>query len=191
MKKGKNTKGKIVSAAWDLFYDQGYENTTIDEIVEQSGTSNGSFYHYFESQDASLNSPSYLFDEKYEELAENISEDDNAFDTLIYLNQELFDMIDNKVDHDLVARLYSSQIVIKSERSLMDSSRVYYKLIRQIVSRGREKGQIGTDMTVNEIVRYYAMCERAIIIEWCLAGYTFSLKNYASETLPKMLETIK
>ena len=42
-KKNRNTKGKIVSAAWDLFYRQGYENTTVEEIIEESGTSRGSF----------------------------------------------------------------------------------------------------------------------------------------------------
>lgn len=42
-KSSKNTKGKIVSAAWQLFYQQGYDDTTIDEIVEASGTSKGLF----------------------------------------------------------------------------------------------------------------------------------------------------
>ncbi|MBQ1351136.1 MAG: TetR/AcrR family transcriptional regulator, partial [Oscillospiraceae bacterium] len=51
-KKGRNTKGKIVTAAWDLFYKQGYADTTIDEIIEASGTSKGSFYHYFKSKDS-------------------------------------------------------------------------------------------------------------------------------------------
>ena len=32
-KKNRNTKGKIVSAAWKLFYRQGYDDTTIDEII--------------------------------------------------------------------------------------------------------------------------------------------------------------
>ena len=41
-KKTKNTKGKIISAAWKLFYDQGYDDTTIDEIIAESGTSKGS-----------------------------------------------------------------------------------------------------------------------------------------------------
>ena len=36
-KTSRNTKGKIVSAAWQLFYRQGYDDTTIDEIVEASG----------------------------------------------------------------------------------------------------------------------------------------------------------
>mgnify|MGYP001661463773 CR=1 FL=1 len=49
-KKAKTTKKKIVSAAWKLFYEQGYDNTTVDDIVEESGTSKGSFYHYFEGK---------------------------------------------------------------------------------------------------------------------------------------------
>ena len=38
-KNSRNTKGKIVSAAWQLFYQQGYDDTTVEEIVEASGTS--------------------------------------------------------------------------------------------------------------------------------------------------------
>ena len=64
----KNTKGKIINAAWDLFYEQGYEYTTVEEIIEKSGTSKGSFYHYFEVKDALLGSLSYIFDEEYEKL---------------------------------------------------------------------------------------------------------------------------
>lgn len=30
-KQPRNTKGKIISAAWKLFYEQGYDDTTIDE----------------------------------------------------------------------------------------------------------------------------------------------------------------
>jgi len=59
----RNTKGKIINAAWDLFYEQGYENTTVEEIIDKSGTSKGSFYHYFEGKDALLGSLSYIFDE--------------------------------------------------------------------------------------------------------------------------------
>ena len=38
-KNSKNTKGKIVTAAWKLFYEQGYDNTTVEEIIDESGTS--------------------------------------------------------------------------------------------------------------------------------------------------------
>lgn len=39
----RNTRGKIVNAAWKLFYEQGYEDTTVEEIIELSRTSKGSF----------------------------------------------------------------------------------------------------------------------------------------------------
>ena len=68
----RNTKGKIIVAAWKLFYEQGYDDTTIEEIIEESGTSKGSFYHYFAGKDALLSSLSYMFDEKYEELIKEI-----------------------------------------------------------------------------------------------------------------------
>ena len=32
-KSSRNTKARIVSAAWKLFYEQGYEETTVEEII--------------------------------------------------------------------------------------------------------------------------------------------------------------
>jgi DNA invertase Pin-like site-specific DNA recombinase len=61
-----------------LFYEQGYDNTTVEEIVEESGTSRGSFYHYFEGKDALLSSLSYLFDDKYEELEKELAPHEEA-----------------------------------------------------------------------------------------------------------------
>ena len=37
-KKPRNTKSKIIAAAWKLFYEQGYEETTLEEIILESGT---------------------------------------------------------------------------------------------------------------------------------------------------------
>ena len=51
-KAGRNTKARIVAAAWKLFYEQGYEDTTVEDIVFESETSKGSFYHYFDGKDA-------------------------------------------------------------------------------------------------------------------------------------------
>ena len=71
-KQKKNTRGNIITAAWQLFYEQGYENTTVDEIIAAANTSKGSFYHYFNGKDALLSTLAYLFDEKYEELEETM-----------------------------------------------------------------------------------------------------------------------
>ena len=36
-KNTRNTRGRIISAAWELFYEQGYEDTTVEEVVSKTG----------------------------------------------------------------------------------------------------------------------------------------------------------
>lgn len=190
-KASRATKSKIVSAAWKLFYEQGYDDTTIDEIVEESKTSKGSFYHYFDGKDALLGSLAYLFDEKYEELEKQIDENMHCIDVLCMLNRELFEMIENRIDIDLLTRLYSTQLVTKGEKHLLDHNRVYYKLLRRIVLSGQQKGEITTDKTVNEIVKLYALSERALLYDWCLCGGDYSLKEYGQSVIPMFLQGLK
>ncbi len=190
-KKTKQTKKKIVSAAWKLFYEQGYDHTTVDDIVEESGTSKGSFYHYFEGKDALLSSLSFLFDEKYEELMPTLDEKLDSIEKLLYLNRELFGMIENTVSLELLARLFSSQLITKGEKHLMDHNRVYYRVLRSIILQGQEKGEIRDDITVNEIAKIYAMLERGIMYDWCICNGDYSLKNYAAGVMPIFLDAYR
>ncbi len=190
-KSSRNTMGKIVSAAWKLFYEQGYDDTTVDDIIKESATSKGSFYHYFDSKDALLGTLAYLFDEKYEELENIINTRMNAVDILIFLNRQLFEMIESTVDLELIKRLYSTQLLTKSEKQLLDHNRVYYRLLRKIVIAGQEKGELTKDQSVNDIVKYYAFCERALIYDWCLCNGDYSLSDYSAKLLPFFLKRIQ
>ena len=190
-KNERNTKGRIINAAWDLFYEQGYDDTTVEEIIERSGTSKGSFYHYFEGKDALLGSLSYIFDEEYENLRDNMPEKMDSFDKLLYLNEKLFAMVENRIDIELLKRLYSTQLVTKGEKHLLDSKRVYYKLLKAIVTEGQETGELTDKMSVKEIVKLYALCERALLYDWCLCNGEYSLKQYAKNVMPMFLKEIK
>ena len=190
-KNTRNTKGKIIEAAWRLFYRQGYDDTTVEEIIAESGTSRGSFYHYFEGKDTLLSSVSYLFDQKYEELMETMDPAMDRFDQLMYLNRELFAMIENSISLDLLARLYSSQLITRGDKHLLDHNRTSYQLLRQIVLQGQERGELRSDVTANEMVRVYALCERALLYDWCLCGGEYSLKNYARRMMPMFMSQIR
>ncbi|MBR5115178.1 MAG: TetR/AcrR family transcriptional regulator [Oscillospiraceae bacterium] len=185
------TKRKIVSAAWQLFYERGYDYTTVDEIIARSQTSKGSFYHYFEGKDALLGSLSIIFDEKYEELMKSLDPEMDAFDKLMFLNRELFAMIENSVPLELLARLYSTQLVTKGEKHLLDRNRTYYRLLRTIVSEGQRRGDLRDDLSVNDVTRLYAMCERALLYEWCLSGGEYSLRDHAEKTMPLLLSEVR
>ncbi|MCI7733702.1 MAG: TetR/AcrR family transcriptional regulator [Dysosmobacter sp.] len=190
-KNGRNTKGRIISAAWKLFYEQGYENTTVEDIVFESETSKGSFYHYFEGKDALLGTLAYVFDEKYEELMAVMDPELGAMEKLIYLNHELFAMIDGGISMDLLARLLSTQLLARGEKHLLDRNRTYFKLLRQIITEGQKTGQLRGDFTVNEIVKAYALWERALMYDWCLAGGEYSLVAYTDSVTPMFLESYR
>ena len=190
-KNGRNTKGRIISAAWKLFYEQGYENTTVEDIVFESETSKGSFYHYFEGKDALLGTLAYVFDEKYEELMAVMDPELGAMEKLIYLNHELFARIDGGISMDLLARLLSTQLLARGEKHLLDRNRTYFKLLRQIITEGQKTGQLRGDFTVNEIVKAYALWERALMYDWCLAGGEYSLVAYTDSVTPMFLESYR
>ena len=189
--KRSSTKSKIVKAAWTLFYKNGYDQTTVEDIINASKTSKGTFYHYFKGKEALLNSLSDLFDEKYEELAQSIDPELSACDKLLFLNQELFHMIETSIDINLLASLYSSQLITKDKRSLSDENRFYFTFISEIIKDGLDNNEFADTSTANELLDVYAMYERALLYDWALFNGKFSLTQYSARLLPHVLETFK
>ena len=190
-KNTRNTRGRIISAAWKHFYEQGYEETTVEDIVFESETSKGSFYHYFDGKDALVGTLAYVFDEKYEQLMQDMAPGMGAVEKLIYLNHELLAMIETGVSMDLLARLLSTQLLARGEKHLLDRNRTYFKLLRQIITDGQRSGELRTDCTVNDIVKAYALWERALLYDWCLCRGDYSLVAYTDRVTPMFLESYR
>ena len=54
MKKGEKRKGELLQIAYRLFLSQGYENTSVDQIIEEAGIAKGTYYYYFQSKEQML-----------------------------------------------------------------------------------------------------------------------------------------
>lgn len=188
-RKRRSTKSRIIKAAWNLFYKNGYDQTTVEDIISASKTSKGTFYHYFKGKESLLNSLSSLFDEKYEELAAAIDPSLSSYDKLLFLNHELFYMIETSVDISLLAYLYSSQLVTKDKKSLSDKKRFYFKWTTEIISQGLESGEFKNTSSAEELMGIYAMYERALLYDWALFKGKYSLSEYSSKLLPHLLDT--
>lgn len=189
--KKKSAKSRIVAAAWQLFYEKGYNGTTVDDIIELSDTSKGSFYYYFNTKDELLNTLSVILDEFYEELEANMNPDMNSFVKLLHINYEAHKMMEEKISLELIASLYSTQLVAQGQRHLLDQNRRYYKLVNKIIAEGQGRRQIRSDIPASDITRYFTMCERALVSDWCLNKGEYSLAEYSRECMPVMLEHFK
>ena len=188
-RKRQSTKSRIVKAAWNLFYKKGYDHTTVEDIIAASKTSKGTFYHYFKGKEALLNSLSDLFDEKYKELSCIIDPNLSCYDKLLFLNHELFYMIETSVDIKLLAFLYSSQLTTKDKKSLSDSKRFYFKWITEIIEDGLKRKEFKNTSTAKELMNLYAMYERALLYDWALFKGKYSLSEYSDRLLPHLLDS--
>ena len=54
MKKGEKRKQELLKIAYWMFLEKGYENTSVDEIIEAAGIAKGTYYYYFESKEQTL-----------------------------------------------------------------------------------------------------------------------------------------
>ncbi len=187
-RKKQTTKSRIVKAAWNLFYKNGYDKTTVEDILKLSKTSKGTFYHYFKGKDALLSTLSDLFDQKYEEINNTMDSTLPAKDKLLLLNHELFYMIEESIDINLLASLLSSQLITKDHRSLLDADRYYFQIVTEVIDTGIQSGEFNSSSSVEELVKIYAMYERALLYDWALCGGKYSLSSYSDKLLPHVLD---
>ena len=54
MRKGEKRKQELLKIAYDLFLSRGYEDTSVDEIIEAAQIAKGTYYYYFSSKEQML-----------------------------------------------------------------------------------------------------------------------------------------
>jgi AcrR family transcriptional regulator len=52
--RGERTRDELLAAATQVFWDKGYVDTRVADIVERAGVAHGTFYTYFDSKEAVL-----------------------------------------------------------------------------------------------------------------------------------------
>ncbi len=191
MPRKSTTKNRIIDAAWQLFHEKGYDDTTIEDIIARSETSKGTFYHYFEGKDSLLSSLSNVFDSYYVTLYPSLDPEMNAVDKLITLCIQAHQMIFEQIQLNVLSYLYSSQVVTKGDKHLLDQNRFYYKMVRQIAEEGVRRNEIRSDLSVSDVVQIYSMTERAIIYDYCISNGSYDLGEYTRRMIPILLTGIR
>ena len=73
MTKGERTKKKLLEIAYGLFLTKGYEETSVDDILDIAQIAKGTYYYYFKSKEQMLEEVIDMMIEHQAEAAEQIA----------------------------------------------------------------------------------------------------------------------
>lgn len=188
----KKTKGKIMNAAWQLFQEKGYEETTISEIIEKSETSRSTFYHHFHGKDELLFTVAYTYDEDYDLwLKEYYDESLPTVDNLISFNNYVMKAVENSPFCAFYASLYGLQVMTEGVRHILNPDRRYYQILRQLLKDGIAAGQIVSQYSYSALTDMITSFQIGITYNWCLQQKRYSLIQYGQELLNPFLESLR
>ena len=180
---------KIIAEAWRLFDEQGYESTTVDQIIEACEISKGGFYHHFRAKDDLLEELAFMLDREYQRI--EFPEGLGVYDRLLYATARVYRYIEEHIPVDILSLVYSSQVVKKGDKYLLNHKRYYYKLLTRLVEEGQGNGELIAERSSRELVRLYAMQERAVLYDWCICEGNYPLSSYGIEMLDFFARNIR
>lgn len=181
---------KILDAAWNLFHQKGYEATTIQDIIRESGTSQGAFYYNFSGKDELLCSMIYHYEECYDVWYHSISRDRSSYDLLIELDDYVTTLLlDSNLD--MLTHLYAKQLTPTSgKRYMISENRIYTQILYDLFRQGISSGEFKNDTPLEELVDIYITIERGITYNWCLYQGNFDLKQTCHSRIKRFLSTV-
>ena len=138
MKKGGKRKQELLKIAYDMFITRGYENTSVDEIIEKAQIAKGTYYHYFKSKEQMLEDVIEMMIEGEAETARRIIGMD------IPVPQKIVGIIASvkpgEAEQPIEDALFHPENVLmhdKVRRKLID---VLTPLLSEVVKEGVQKG---------------------------------------------------
>lgn len=187
----KKAKDKIMEASWELFLTQGYEETTISQIIEKSGTSRSAFYHHFHGKEELLFSVAYIYDSDYDLWLQQCDPALHAADKLLSFSDFVFQAVENSPYCSLYPSLYGLQVTTGGVRHILNPDRLYYKILRTILKDGLKSGELHSVHSYAELTDIIASMQIGLTYNWCLQQFRYSLLQYGRYLLTPFIESLR
>ncbi|WP_409178817.1 TetR/AcrR family transcriptional regulator [Brevibacillus fortis] len=186
----KSIRERIIETSMRLFEANGYHKVTVDQIVKESGTSKGGFYHNFKSKDELL----YIIHDQFityvlEKAEEAYEKWDTPTERLQAIVKSFVMMID----------LYRSQVTIFYQESLflapeyytdIETKRDRYKKIMfTVISDGIESDEFRPELPV-PIVSMAIFGMVNWIYKWYQKSGTYSIEQIADIYADMVLHSV-
>lgn len=178
--KAVQTKARIYNAAIELMDRRGFEAITIADISHKAGVSVGAFYHYFKS--------------KNDILAEIFRKGDEYFRNVVQpaLNRkgsrrQIVEFFDHYAKFNVLTGVDTTKELFSPKiKFFTKKDRAMLTILRELILKGQEKGEIRADRDAEELVRFLFLVARGVVFEWSLYEGRYDL----GEAMRRSMEII-
>ena len=133
------TKNKILNAASTLFFEKGYEETTMQDIMERSGASKGAIYHYFVSKQEII---SFMIKDAQKHINTRFLEiaDDNSLSVEEKIKAVITYFMENREQNILIANKWIDKVPYALVDTIRNANKYIAPQIAKIIKQGTQNG---------------------------------------------------
>jgi AcrR family transcriptional regulator len=169
--KKERIRQEIKDAALALFRERGFEQTRVQDVAEQVGISEATFFNYFATKDAVLveHAGAYL-DTYIALLADEVSRAEGSVPDRL---REIADLLalPFSEDRDFLAETVSrTGLLFGATGAMVQRTKDAYDTLTALVALGQQRGEIRTDVDPTQLAEVYTGTYIITITNW-LTGW--------------------
>ena len=164
MKKGERRKQELLQIAYRMFISRGYENTSVDEIIEEADIAKGTYYYYFETKEQMLEEVIGMMIDQEMETASRILQAE------IPVPQKIIGMISSlrptQEESPIEGALMQPENIVMHEKIRKKIVEMAVPLLSKVVEEGIGQGIFACD-NIAERVRMLLVISSSTFDEGC------------------------
>jgi AcrR family transcriptional regulator len=176
---------KLYEAALSLFRDQGYEETTVDQITQRAGLAKGTFFNYFPTKDAVLR---YLATREIGRVSSTViaaGGDASSIGKLKRLMTALAASLEQ--DRDLVCLMFRRGITVPDLLAGDAGGFSLQSMSALLINRAQRAGEVNPDLDPDMLAAALDALYLQQIVRWCQSETPYPLGERLSGVVDLLL----
>ncbi|WP_066306880.1 TetR/AcrR family transcriptional regulator [Bacillus sp. FJAT-29814] len=185
------TRNLLITSAIELFKQQEYQKTTIDEIAKKAGVSKPTFFAYFRSKEQIL----YEFDLQQLEAFELYMKEqlNSQGDLFANLREGIMHMATNLHSTNVLTQNLMHLVTISADykQLLMRMSTIFQSITKDVLEFGQENQMVTMNIPADEIARDIFNIYLGGLVSWVISNGEDSLEVLIGSALEHYFTGIK
>lgn len=184
-----DTRERILDAALNVFSNKGYHDTRLDEIVDESGTSKGSIYHYFPNKEKLFVALVDKFTDLLErKVQETVPEDAPAMERVDAALGAVLNTFGKYRRPAKILLIQASGLGTVFEQKRMDVHDRFSDLIKSYLDEAVAQGELA-DVDTEIVSRAWMGAINELVIRWVYTGEP-DPERISETLLPVLLRSV-